>query len=138
MFRIPGVVIKFKLSIRHVYIICNCAELALAHTIAIPAKEVEEALFVGAQTDNNSFQDGIQKRGSSNGVRFGSSFGRKKRSLTLDDEIMETLESKFNHKSSTPDDAISVSQLIKNYPWLVVSILGDGKQSGKLYLYVIN
>ncbi|XP_065209712.1 PBAN-type neuropeptides-like isoform X2 [Planococcus citri] len=103
-------------------------EFTLSHAVVLPANEVEEALLIGADVENDSLRSSVEKRGTSSTAWFGPRLGRKKRSLNLaDDDFADTQDSKLgvNHKSSPIDETVNVAFLLKNYPWLLVPALGD-------------
>lgn len=107
-------------------------EFTLSHAVILPANEVEEAFLTGADVENDSLRKNIEKRGTSSTAWFGPRLGRKKRSLNLvDDEFADTSDSKLsqNRRSNAADDTMNVAFLLKNYPWLLVPALGDGKLS---------
>ena len=108
-------------------------EFKLSHAVVLSANEVEEALLLGSDVEGDSGHRNLEKRGTSSTAWFGPRLGRKKRSLnSADDEFIDTSDSNklnsVNRKNSnSADDSTSVAFLFKNYPWLVVPALSDGK-----------
>lgn len=94
----------------------------------LPANQVEEALFLGMEMENDTSKKTVQKRGGaikSNAAWFGPRLGRKKRSLTLDDEVLDIIDNKINRKPNSASEDL-VLQYLKNYPWVLVPVIGEG------------
>lgn len=85
---------------------------------------MEEAILLGSELDrHHAHRRSIHKRDHSaanNPAWFGPRLGRKKRSISSDDEILEILDERNRDEDL---------QLLKNYPWAL--IVSDGKRNNK-------